>query len=46
LGKKTLKTSRIPARNLLETGEAGRKSIELRRKAVEFSGLGFLLRAL
>jgi hypothetical protein len=38
LGKKTLKTSRIPTLNPLETAEAGRKSIELRRKAVEFSG--------
>jgi hypothetical protein len=46
LGKKTLKTSRIPARNLLETGEAGRKSIELRRKAAEFFGVSFLMRAL
>jgi hypothetical protein len=46
LGKKTLKTSRIPTLNPLETGETGRKSIELGRKAVEFNGLGFLMRAL
>jgi hypothetical protein len=46
LGKKTLKTSRIQARNPLETGKAGRKSIELRRKAVEFFGLGFLMQTL
>jgi hypothetical protein len=38
LGKKTLKTSRIPALNPLETGEAGRKSIELGRKAAELFG--------